>query len=408
MPFAFGDYWLDADRRELRHGARQVAVEPQVFDLLVYLLLNRHRVASKDDVLNAVWGGRIVSESTLTSRIKAARAAIGDNGEDQRLIKTLSRKGFRFVGDARELAEPPGSNATSTSTPAGDEARPVKGQGTQGVTFCKAKDGTNLAMASVGEGPVVVRAAHWATNLDYDWESPITGPLLHRLASRFRLLRYDGRGAGLSDRNVRDISFATMIEDLQTVIEAAKLERFALLGISGGAATAIAYAVRYPARVSKLVLLGGYPLGRNKRDLPQDADEAKAFLTMLRSGWGNEHSVFMRAFCSFFLPGASPPEIKSFVDFQRVATTGKNGVKLRMALDDIDILDLLHKVRIPTIVFHCVHDNLVPFDQGRRLAASIPNARFVSSESANHALLSSEPAWAKLMQEAEKFLANDG
>ena len=101
MPFAFGDYWLDADRRELRHGARQVAVEPQVFDLLVYLLLNRHRVASKDDVLNAVWGGRIVSESTLTSRIKAARAAIGDNGEDQRLIKTLSRKGFRFVGDAR-------------------------------------------------------------------------------------------------------------------------------------------------------------------------------------------------------------------------------------------------------------------------------------------------------------------
>jgi pimeloyl-ACP methyl ester carboxylesterase len=183
-----------------------------------------------------------------------------------------------------------------------------------------------------------------------------------------------------------------MLEDLETVVECCRLERFVLLGISGGVATALAYAARYPERVSKLVLFGGYAVGRNKRGSPENAEEGRAFLTMLRSGWGNETSVFMRAFCSFFLPGGTPDEVKSFVDFQRVATTGENAVKLRMAIDEIDIVDLLPEVIAPTIVFHCVRDNLVPFDQGRRLAASIANAKFVTLESANHALLSHEPA----------------
>ena len=402
MRFHFAEYALDMERRELRRGAEQVDVEPQVFDLLVFLIQNRDRVVTKDDLLDAVWKGRIVSESTLTSRIKAARSAVGDNGDDQRLIKTLPRKGFRFVAQTDEvLTNRPGSGTDASSRDSRASAEQA-----QAVSFCRSNDGTNLAVASVGNGPVVVRAAHWATNLDYDWDSPITGPLLQRLARRYRLVRYDGRGCGLSDRNVSRISLETMVEDLEAVVESFPVDRFALLGISGGAATSIAYAVRHPARVSRLVLLGGYALGRNKRDTPQDAAEAKAFLTMLRSGWGNERSVFMRAFCSFFLPGASSEEIKSFVEFQRLATTGENGVKLRMGLDDIDVTDLLPKIEVPTVVFHCVHDNLVPFDQGRRLAASIPNSKLVSLESANHALLSSEPAWTKFVSETGRFLGD--
>jgi pimeloyl-ACP methyl ester carboxylesterase len=220
-------------------------------------------------------------------------------------------------------------------------------------------------------------------------------------------VRYDGRGTGLSDRDIAAISLATMLEDLEAVVDHQGLDRFALLGISGGAATSIAYTVKHPGRVSKLVLLGSYALGRNRRGSPQYADEAKAFLTMLRSGWGNEHSIFMHAFCSFFLPGATKEEMKSFVDFQRVATTGQNGVLLRMALDEIDIVDLLPELTIPTIVFHCIHDNLVPFEQGRKLATSIPNARFVTLESANHALLSSEPAWLKFVSDTEAFLSDE-
>jgi len=384
--YAFEDYQLDVGRRELRCRTGVIPVEPGVFDLLHYLIRHRERVVSKDELIAAVWNGRIVSESTLGGRINAARSALGDTGKEQRLIKTLPRKGFRFIGEAHE------------------EGSPVY-HAQQSVIFCRTSDRVNLAASSVGRGPVLVRAAHWATHIDYDWNSPITGPLLQRLAQRVRLVRYDGRGAGLSDRNIENISFGTMCADLEAVIDCFRLDRFALLGISHGAATAIAYAVQHPENVSGLVLFGGYALGRNKRLSPREEEEGKALSTLVRSGWSNHDTFFMRAFCSFFLPGASTEDVKAFVDFQRTVTDAENGVRLRTAVDEIDVLDLLHKIAVPTIVFHCVADNFVPFEQGRRLGASIPNSKFVALESSNHALLSSEPAWAKFVSETEAFRA---
>jgi pimeloyl-ACP methyl ester carboxylesterase len=254
----------------------------------------------------------------------------------------------------------------------------------------------------------VVRAAHWPTNIEYDWESSITGPLLQRLAGQYRLIRYDGRGTGLSDLDVASLSLQTSVNDLEAVVDAHAIERFALLGISGGAATSIAYAVRHPLRVSKLVLYGGYGLGRNKRGSLRDVEEAKAFLTMASGGWVEDRALFARAFLSFWLPTGSPEEIQSFIDLQRVSVSGENTLKVRMAVDDIDVIELLPKVTVPTLVFHCINDKLVPFDQGRRLAASIPNARFVALDSANHALLSREPAWEKFAGDMQEFLADCG
>lgn len=396
MLYYFADFSLDPSRRELSRNGRQIAVEPLVFDLLHFLIQRRDHVVSKDELIAGVWNGRIVSESTLTSRINAARQAIGDDGQRQSLIKTLPRRGFRFVGDTRELKSPEPQTAR-----AGEIAPRLA---SQAVSYCKTKDGFNLAVASVGSGPPIIRASHWATSADYDWENLSTGPLLQHLADRFRVIRYDGRGMGLSDRAVSHVSFATMFDDLEAVIESTRLDRFVLLGISGGAATSIAYAAQYPDRVSKLVIIGGYARGRNKRASPQDAEEATAFLTMLRSGWGNEHSVFMRAFSSFFLPGAPPELIKSFIDFQRISTTGENAIKIRRAVDDIDIYRVLAKVATPTIVFHCIHDNLVPYGQGQQLAADIPNSKFVRLASANHALLPDEPVWRGFLEELDAFL----
>jgi len=406
--YAFEDYSLDPNRRELRRGAELIAVEPLVFDLLQHLIRNRDRVVSKDDLIAAVWNGRIVSESTLTSRMNAARNAVGDSGEQQRLIRTIARKGHRFVGEVRDEQEPRYAGAarpvsSTTSKQATPSALPDK----QAVTFCKTKDGVNIAIASVGEGPVLVRATSLPSHVEYDWESPITGPLLQRLANGRRLVRYDGRGNGLSDRNVSDISLATYLDDLDAVVDLLKLERFAMFGMSGGAATAVAYSVRHPHRVSKLVLFGGYALGRNKRGIPQSVDEAKAFLTLLRSGWPDVQSTFWRAFNSFFLPNNSPEQFKWLMDFHRVAASSEDSIKMRMAVDDLDVLHLLPKVDIPTIIFHCMHDNLVPFEQGRLLAASIPNAKFVALESENHLLLSHEPAWPKFVNDMEAFLADE-
>jgi pimeloyl-ACP methyl ester carboxylesterase len=389
--YVFDQGALDVDRRELRHGSHVVAVEPQVFDILEYLIRNRQRVVGGRELIAAVWGGRVISDSTLSSRISAARQVVGDSGERQRLIRTISRKGYRFVGGIREEQ--------------GDAVRSTP-HASQAVTFCRTEDGINLAVATVGRGPVVVRAAHWPTNIEYDWENPITGPLLQRLAGRYRLVRYDSRGTGLSDLDVASLSLETSVRDLEAVVDALAIERFALLGISGGAATSIAYAVRHPHRISRLVLYGGYALGRNKRGSPQDIEEAKAFLAMARGGWVPDRAVFWRAFLSFWLPTGSPEEIQSFIDLQRVSISAENTLKPRMAVDDIDIVELLPKVTAPTLVFHCMNDKLVPFDQGRRLAASIPNARFVALDSANHALLSREAAWEKFAGGMEEFLAD--
>jgi len=400
MRFLFGDYALDTGRRELRRKSELVAVEPQVFDLLVHVIRQRDRVVSKDDLIAAVWDGRIVSESTLSSRINAARHAIGDSGEQQQFIRTVARRGIRFVGDVREDNDAVVEAQRTAPTPAGTDVGPP-----QKVTFCRTSDGVHLAVSSVGDGPVLVKAANWLNHIEYDWHSPVWAPLLHHLARQGRLVRYDGRGNGLSDREVADISFAAFERDLDTVIDATGLDRFALLGISQGGAVAISYAVRHPERVSKLILYGAYAQGRNKRGSAVDAEMANAFLSIMRHGWGDEHSAFMRAFCSIYLPNGSAEQISWFANLQRMTTNAETAVRIRKACDEIDVSELLPQVRVPTLVLHCRHDNVAPFDQGRLMAASIPDAHLVTLESDNHVVLPVEPAWPKLLGEIKAFLA---
>jgi len=392
--FSFNDFALDAERRELRARGKIVPIEPQVFDLLVYLIKNRDRVVSKDDLIASVWGGRIVSDSTLDSRINAVRKAIGDSGEKQELVRTIARKGIRFVGDVQQEQKGP------------EIAAPTSGFAhKQEISFCRSPENNNIAYAAVGSGPLLVKTANWLTHLEYDWESPVWSPLLQRLAQKNRLIRYDSRGNGLSDRDVEDISFEGFVHDLRAVVDAIKGDRFAILGISQGAAIAIAYAVSHPEKVSKLVLYGGYAKGRNRRGSTEEADKASIFLALLRHGWGDEHSAFMRAFSAVFLPNGSPEQIKWFADLQRATTTAENAARIRNVCDGIDVAELLPKVRVPTLVLHARHDNVVPLEQGRSLAASIPNARFVTLESDNHVLLAGEPAWDKFFLEVEAFLA---
>jgi pimeloyl-ACP methyl ester carboxylesterase len=208
----------------------------------------------------------------------------------------------------------------------------------------------------------------------------------------------------LSDRTVSEISFASFQNDLETVVDSLGLNRFALLGTSQGAAIAITYAARHPQRVSKLILHGAYALGRNKRGSLEDLEGAKMMISMMRRGWGDEHSAFMRAFCTLFLPNGSPDQIKAYANLQRAATSPETAIRIRMVHDETDIRDILPNVKAPTIVFHSRHDNVVPFEQGRLVAASIPNAEFVPLESANHVLLSDEPAFFAFIDRLKEFL----
>jgi pimeloyl-ACP methyl ester carboxylesterase len=206
---------------------------------------------------------------------------------------------------------------------------------------------------------------------------------------------------------VPDISFAGFEQDLDAVVEALHLERYVLLGISQGAPIGIAHAVRHPERVSRLVLNGAYALGRNKRGSAQDHDMGQAQLTLMRHGWGDEHSAYLRTFSMLYFPSASAEELRAPAQLQRMAMSAEAAVRLRLACDDIDVVDLLPRVTVPTLILHSRHDNAVPFEEGRRLAAAIPGARFVALESENHVPLPDEPAWPEFIAEIETFLRED-
>ena len=396
MLFSFEDFTLDVGRRELRRGAQAIALEPQVFDLLVYLIENRERVVSRDDLIASVWGGRIVSESTLASRINAARQALGDSGDAQRLIKTLQRKGIRFTGEVREEhpAAPRGAAAAVANA-------------MQNVSFCKASDGVHLAVASSGSGMPLVKAANWLNHIEYDWQSPVWSPLLTLLSEKFRLIRYDERANGLSDWNAVDVSFEAFVRDLEAVVDALGLEKFALLGMSQGAAVSIAYAARHPQRVSRLVLVGGYALGWRKREGPLELEKREALETLVRLGWGQDNPAFRQVFTSLFIPGGTSEQMQWFNDLQRVSASPENAIRLGRAFGEIDVSALLPKVTVPTLVLHARGDARVPFEQGLMLAREIPGAQFVALESDNHVILSHEPAWPRFADEVCAFLQQE-
>jgi DNA-binding winged helix-turn-helix (wHTH) protein/pimeloyl-ACP methyl ester carboxylesterase len=394
LRYTFENYAIDLERVELRKDNTNVEVEPQVFDLLAFLIAHRDRVVTQDEIFNAVWNGRIVSMSTLTSRINAARAAVNDSGKNQRLIKTVPRRGYRFVGDVAELAP---NNSTLEHLEPSAEKR-------QEIQFCTTPDGVTIAYSKVGEGVPLVKAGNWMNHLEYDWESPVWSHLLKWMADRWQLIRYDTRGNGLSDWDVKDISFETMLRDLETVVDAAGLERFALFGASQGCAVSIAYAIKHPERVNKLLLYGGFARGRRTRGTEEDIKQADAMLTLMRTGWGQENPAFRQVFTSLFVPGGTPEQVQWFNDLQRKTTSPENAARIRYVSDIINIEALLPKVTTPTLVLHCRNDAIQPIEEGRLIAASIPDCRFVSLEGENHLILESDPGWSRFTDEVEAFL----
>jgi len=399
LQFRFEDHALDIERRELRRGSELIAMEPQVFDLLTYLVQNRDRVVTKDDMIAAIWSGRIVSESTLTSRINAVRKAVGDSGDEQRLIRTIARKGIRFVGEVSETAA---QRATGAGARPPLAPTPLH----QEVHFCTSSDGVRIAYAEVGKGIPLLRTGHWLTHLEYDWESPVWSPFLREIAAGRRLIRYDARGNGLSDWEVDDISFEAFVRDVESVVAATGLDKFDLLGVSQGAAIAVAYAVRHPERVRHLVLYGGFARGRRMRGSQQEIANSDAIATLMRQGWGQENPAFRQMFTSQFIPGATAEQMEWFNDLQRITTSPDNAVRLRYAVDVIDVTDLLPRVQSPTLVLHCRNDAMQPFEEGRRLAAGIPGARFVTLEGRNHIILPGDASWERFFDEAKAFLSS--
>jgi pimeloyl-ACP methyl ester carboxylesterase/DNA-binding CsgD family transcriptional regulator len=264
----------------------------------------------------------------------------------------------------------------------------------QAIQFATAPDGVRIAYAFSGRGDALVRAPHWMTHLEWEAQTPVFGPWLRTLSERHRLLRYDSRGSGLSDRDPPSISFDDQVSDLETVVDAAGLERFSLLGMSWGGAVAIRFAARHPERISRLVLFDAFargPLARGATAVPRPTFDAMC--TLVAGGWGQDNPAFRQMFTTQFWPRATLEHWQAFNDLQRRSCSPDVAVRLIRAASDIDVTGDLAHIRCPTLVLHCRGDLRAPFDEGRLIAASIPGARFEPLASDNHMPLEGEPAY---------------
>jgi pimeloyl-ACP methyl ester carboxylesterase/DNA-binding winged helix-turn-helix (wHTH) protein len=387
----FDEFVLDTQRYELRRDGEVVRVEPQVFDVLTQLVRNHDRFVTKEELFDTVWGGRFVGEAALTSRIKAVRRALGDDGESQRYIRTVRGRGYQFVGTLTVPEAP----AAAVSAP------PPR----QHIAFCRAADGVRLAYAVAGEGPPLVRAANWMTHLGYDIESPVWRHWVRDLAAGRTFIRYDERGCGLSDWEAQDFTFDDWVADLETVVEALGLERFPLLGVSQGGAVAVAYAARHPQRVSHLILCGAYARGRAVRAMNDDEKRAAALdLDLARVGWGRDDPAFRQVFAAQFQPDGTRADWEAFDHLQRRTTSPENAVRFLDEFGRIDVRDLAREVSCPTLIMHSADDHRVPMRYGEELAALIPDSHLVALPSNNHLLTETEPAWQMFLTELTDFL----
>ena len=275
----------------------------------------------------------------------------------------------------------------------------------QEIRFCTTSDKVRIAYASVGDGPPLIKTANWLNHLEYDWDSPVWHHVFRGLACDHRLIRYDARGNGLSDWDVEDMSFDAFVRDLESVVEAAGVERFPLLGISQGCAISIEYVLRNPGRVTHLILHGGYAAGRRiGADLAEIARrEALQILTL--HGWGQDNPAFRQVFTSSFIPDGTPEQVRWMNELMRVSTSPQNAVRLQEGLSKVDIRDRLSMVQVPTLVLHSRNDGRVAYQRGLELAHGIPNARLVTLESNNHLLLEHEAEFPRFMKAIRAFLS---
>ena len=393
--YQFGPFQLDtAEHRLLRNGV-EVQLQLKVFETLCVLVENAGRLLKKEDLLQKVWPDTVVEENNLNKNVSLLRKALGKNTNGQSYIETVPRVGYRFIAPVKDIA----AAAAVTEVAATRESVPR-----QDIRFSLAADGVRIAWASIGNGPPLVKVSNWLTHLDYEWESPIWRHWWFELSNHHRVIRYDERGNGMSQRDVSEVSFDTWVRDLETVVDAAKLDRFTLLGISRGGAIAVAYAVKHPERVNKLILYGAFPMGLNHYGTAKELEERRALVSLTRLGWGVHNPAFSRMFTQRFIPNSTPTHENWIDDLQRMSTSAENAARLLETSANIDVRRLLQKIQLPTLVVHCDCDQVVSSEHGRRMAAEIPDARYVSLPSANHLLLAEEPAWKIFVQELGAFL----
>jgi pimeloyl-ACP methyl ester carboxylesterase/DNA-binding winged helix-turn-helix (wHTH) protein len=400
--YLFGPFRLEVGERRLLRDGTPVPLLGKAFDTLVLLVQGAGALQTQQSMMDSLWGDVAVEQNNLQQNISLVRRALA--GVDSVDIETVRGQGYRLHATVRD-ERPPTGLPKSAADPG---PSPRSDPDTQRVQFCMAADGTRLAYARLGDGPPLVKAANWLSHLELDRTSPVWTHWLTTLSRSHCLIRYDARGNGLSDWQPPTVRMEDFISDLGAVFDAAGVERAPVLGLSQGAAVAVAYAARHPERVSALILIGGCARGWRVKNHPRLTERLNALMVLMRQGWGSEHPAFRQIFTSSFFPRATREQSDWLNELQRQTTTPENAVALLSALGDVDVVEDMRRVDVPTLVMHSRGDALVPMKDGIELATGIRGARFVALDSDNHVLLAGEPAWRRFEREVDVFLEEAG
>ncbi len=391
MPHAlsFDRFEIRPDERLLLENGTPVALGARAFDLLLCLVVHHDRIVTKDEAMQSAWPGRVVEENNLSVQVSALRKVIGST-----VIATIPGRGYRFAMPVTGFPAPP---AVPRALPRQD------------IQFTASGSGHRLAYAISGSGYPIVRAPHWLTHLEADWQTPVWRPLLAELSSRYRLVRFDQSGTGLSDPSTDPVSLDSLVDELAAVVDAAGLDRFALLGMSQGAAVSIRYAARHPGRVSHLVLCGGYVRGSLTRSPgPRTRQMVDALCEIVRGGWGIDNSAYRQIFTTQFFPGASREQMEGFNRLERASSSPERAAQLMKAFSEIDASGDLGSIRCPTLVFHTRQDARIDFEEGRFIASGIDAARLVPLEGLNHFPLEGDAAYDLMLEAIGAFIPAAG
>lgn len=392
MRYQFTDYILDTDAHSLFRDGKAQRIEPQVFDLLLLLLKNSGALVTKDQLVEEIWGGRIVSESAISARIAAVRKAVGDDGKRQAIIRTVARRGLKFVAEVSDdcVSEP--ATASTLRNPK--------------IRYATADDGVKIAFATSGSGPPLLRVAHHPTHLELEWTESTERVLFDALGNSRTLIRMDQRGSGLSDLDVDDFSTARSAKDMKAVVDTLGLKHFALFGSSNGAMIAVEFASMFPECVSHLMTLGGYVDGRSIRDGVAGSNADDAILKMAKEGWETPDSAFISGYLSVYFPTAKPEHLRQIAQNLQNSCPIENEIRGRDYYNHHSVADLLDKVHAPTLVMHSRGDAVHPISEGQKLARGIPEAQLMVLESRNHYPLPDETSWQSMVAAMHEFIAN--
>lgn len=423
--YEFDRFRLDADERILFDGSATVQLAPKVFDTLVLLVENRGHALSKEEMMEKIWADSFVEENNLAQNISILRKALGQGSGGAAFIETVSKRGYRFVApvECAEIAvrDHPAIERTHTTltieeeidTEDVDERIVSKQPALPGLALSPASipethyvqnGDVNIAYQVVGQGDIdIVFVMGWVSHLEYFWAEPHFAAFLNRLASFSRLILFDKRGTGLSDR-VPLTELPTLeqrMEDVHAVMNAVGSERAVLIGVSEGGPMCSLFAATYPERTAALVMIGTYAKRIRDDDYPWGVspEDRDAFFEMMRRDWGKPVGIEERA------PSlANDPDFREWwATYLRMGASPGAAVALTKMNAEIDVRNVLPSVRVPTLVIHRKGDLCLKVEEGRFVADQIPGSKYVELDGIDHLPFVGDQE--EILSSIEEFLA---